>query len=1263
MPQGISSPEGRNLTPGFQLLRGVGVLELLEQDDRPTFVLDLHNPDNLKPGPLRPLYSNPALRGARNLYRLLSVGGGPSSEPSAAFAGFKTWAASPIESDNEGGGGRPSSEPLAPAANPSSLTYGGLSWSSSTIRKRFRVVKARGDVDAISPMPSGSAATTWTVADGRPEAVAALPLEEATPKPRNASEEGDYFGDTAMTSAADARPKAQSETYDRESGRVDSLVSAQGELAFESAYEETRPSFDWTRIPLDTPQLPDHFKFARSIDWASTSIGPIEHWPSQLRSMSNMVMGSPHPAALYWGEDYTAIYNEAYISIAGQKHPRLMGAKYKDAWSEIYSEVAPFLDSAWHSGQSTMKHDDRLLTTRNGFVEEAYFDWAIVPLLGADGNVVALYNPAFENTRRKVSERRMLTMREIGEKTSQAVDVGQFWAQLCKGLEFNVYDVPFALVYSVSEGTESEVSSMHSGSLANPPQVVLEGSLGVPDGHPAAVDAMDLRSSDEGFAPFMREAMAQPDTPVVLDRDAGTLPDSLIEGLAWRGFGDPSRTIVVFPVHPTTGRDAVVGFVVLGVNPRLRYDEDYQLFVHLLSRQLATSMASVLLFEEEIRRGQVAARLATQDRIELAQKLQMQTQQALESEYRFSKMAEFGPVGMFITDSQGQINYCNDMWWEISGHPAKSSQPSTLALAVWMESVRDEDRAGVEVVWAKLVNDKVAVTHELRFKGSRRVIDGHSVDTWVLMSAYPEKDALGELKSIFGCVTDISQQKWAQDLQKRRREEAAELKRQQENFIDISSHEMRNPLSAVLQCADEITLMIERHQLDPALENVPGLKMLLDRCLEAAGTISLCANHQKRIVDDILTLSKLDSKLVLLTPVDVQPVAVVQTLLRVFEPEFNANGIDGRFEIEQSYLDLAVDWVKLDPSRIHQVLINLLTNAVRFTQSRDIRSITVTLGASQGDPSRADFPYLPPRRTDLVDHTNEAEWGDGEKINIHLAVTDTSQGLDDQEKEELFHRFSQVSPRTHVQYGGVGLGLFVCQHLTELQGGQIGVTSEKGRGSTFAFYIKSRRGADPQQLDEQPLAPTQTASGGAPAQMPSLSTVSDATSSAPQAMLPSPISPTLLPIPDPYAPRPPFDVLIVEDNIVNQKVLERQLLICGSRTHVANHGAEALESLRRSRDWDGGPATDDPPNFAIILMDIEMPIMDGITCTKKIRELEDRGIISRRIPILAVTAYARDEQIETALAAGMVRLPPPFLSLFALLTDISRMVSCPSRSD
>jgi GAF domain-containing protein len=106
--------------------------------------------------------------------------------------------------------------------------------------------------------------------------------------------------------------------------------------------------------------------------------------------------------------------------------------------------------------------------------------------------------------------------------------------------------------------------------------------------------------------------------------------------------------------------DSILGFLVMGVNPRRSYDDDYQLFIQLLSRQLATSMASVVLFEEEIRQGQRAARLAALDRIELSKQLDLRTQEAMESETKFTRMAEFAPVGMFIANSRGEITYSND---------------------------------------------------------------------------------------------------------------------------------------------------------------------------------------------------------------------------------------------------------------------------------------------------------------------------------------------------------------------------------------------------------------------------------------------------------------------------------------------------------------------------------------------------------------------------------------------------------------------------
>jgi hypothetical protein len=105
-------------------------------------------------------------------------------------------------------------------------------------------------------------------------------------------------------------------------------------------------------------------------------------------------------------------------------------------------------------------------------------------------------------------------------------------------------------------------------------------------------------------------------------------------------------------------------------------------------------------------------------------------------------------------------------------------------------------------------------------------------------------------------------------------------------------------------------------------------------------------------------------------------------------------------------------------------------------------------------------------RAKRTDQTCGPDWGNGEEIYLEFAVQDTGRGLTPEEKKLLFQRFSQASPRTHVQYGGSGLGLFISRELTELQGGEIGVSSEAGKGSTFAFYVKCRRSSEPQEALE-----------------------------------------------------------------------------------------------------------------------------------------------------------------------------------------------------
>jgi PAS domain S-box-containing protein len=833
-------------------------------------------------------------------------------------------------------------------------------------------------------------------------------------------------------------------------------------------------------------------------------------------------------------------------------------------------------------------------------------------MVGGDGSVMGLYNPAFEKTRRKIAERRMLTLREIGERTASARDVKGFWAQVMGAFDYNQVDSPFMLLYSVTDDVDSDASSMHSSSTFAAKPCRLEGALGVPEGHQCAPEHLELRNGMDGFAPVFRE-VSHTDKPALLDIGTGDIPESLLHGLNWRGFGDPCTSVVVCPIHPTTG-EAVLGFLVLGVNPRRPYDDDYSLFIQLLSRQLATSLASVVLFEEEIRRGQKAAKLAALDRIELSQQLAARTQEAIESETKFTRMAEYAPVGMFIASSNGNITFANDSWYDISRVPRGQGTADK-----WLDAVREEDQKLVEDMWETLVVDKKPVSFEFRFKAPWQDRRGDKGETWVLFSSYPEKDEAGNLKSVFGSITNISEQKWAENIQTKKMEEAVELKRQQESFIDITSHEMRNPLSAILQCSDEISGSLTQYRQS-------GAKALPDElvasCLDAAQTISLCSQHQKRIVDDILTLSKLDSQLLLVTPVDSQPLQVVQRALKMHEGELQAADIQLKFVVDQTFRDMKLDWCRLDPSRVLQVLINLTTNSIKFTSTESKRTITVTLGGSATRPSQmpdAPVNYFPTRSN--KHSMADKEWGDGEPVFVMFSVSDTGRGLNPEEKKMLFMRFSQASPRTHVQYGGSGLGLFISRELTELQGGEIGFESEAGKGSTFAFYVAARRSSSPSDTSSIPLVHRASDAKG----KKEITAMVSKEDKHGKVLAP--------PATTPAAPAPALKkkVLIVEDNLVNQKVLSKQLKNLGTEVHVANHGGEALEKLRQSTYCTEGGTLE----LGVVLMDQEMPVMDGLTCTKMIRQLEREGKIRGHVPIIAVTANARNEQIQTALDVGM----------------------------
>ncbi|CAN9093973.1 unnamed protein product [Alternaria alternata] len=649
----------------------------------------------------------------------------------------------------------------------------------------------------------------------------------------------------------------------------------------------------------------------------------------------------------------------------------------------------------------------------------------------------------------------------------------------------------------------------------------LHGCNGLPEGHGLIVEEATI-DSEEGLIPDLRRAGAE---QTVIEHDDRFLATS------WGGWGAPSKKIIISPIMCGT---RLFGYLVFGTNPYRPHDDICKQFIRDLSRMVSSIVSSAVDCEANRKRQeQLEADLAFSD-------------------LKLRHLIDHASVGMCHVSLDGLMLWANDHYYQLAG---KSASDHAVGLA-FLEAYHDDDRAKADDVWERLIKGADHVTADLR------------------------------LKRMYTPPTGDPEPAQLQNFQARLAAEAREAKRQQEAFIDVVSHEMRNPLSAIVHCADAIANAIEECQTQLADIPVPCLDTLNDN-IQSANVIMQCANHQKRIIDDVLTLSKLDSMLLSITPVAVKPTKLVDSIVNIFQAELKTNKISYNITPDKSFLALGIDHVYLDPSRVTQVFINLLTNAIKFVKPSKEPNISIRFGASTSDP-RDLFPRNMFWATDGKqdgDVTSNPDWGTGEEIYLAFTVKDSGIGLQEKEIYKIFERFRQANVKTHVKYGGSGLGLFISKALTEKQGGEIGVSSVLGQGSTFGFYVKTRRVEwQPRTLKEM----FQQAGQEAAARQ--------------------------------------LHVLLVEDNIINQQVLGKQLKKAGCHVSVANHGLEALEILERE-------------TFDIVLMDLEMPVLDGLGAMREIRRREKEQVYaSERLPVIAVTANVRKEQIDTAIAAGADRV-------------------------
>ncbi|TID21535.1 aerobic respiration control sensor protein arcB [Venturia nashicola] len=1217
------------MDPMTEDLDALSIKEILDTDSRPTFIIDLDPDDDQLRGDgsiILPVFCNSALRSHDQLFDLV-VGVEPLTPQDRSHDNFKAWATGVTKFDD------------SQDVYPLSFLHAGILWTGSTVRRRWRLISGNAlwnpttHVQDLSKGPPHEVATGGSLL-GRLQTTRRKYESPQAPRAVTTArldEEIIMTSDTETLVSSEQTPLNKSfyrASLDEETGSgVTGLSSnSKGFISLEEVPVQAMP--DWTaKHPIGT--LSPHMLLAREVNWAATPLGPMGSWSPEFRQLANLCMGNPHPVALFWGAELTMLYNEAYADdTVGNKHPSLMGTGFSGPFSEIWDSIGPVFAECARTGISARKENDYLPIERYGFIEETFFSWTFTPVYGGTNKIVGFYNAPFETTKQVLSQRRMQTINRVGEHVACARTVKHFWKLLLEGLEHNHRDVPFALLYSVGEGDDEDHSSMSSGSIISLKSCHLEGSIGIPDGHPAAPQQLDLKRSREGFIPSFRTSMRTREPTTLHTRD-GSLPEELLEGITWRGFGDPCREAIIFPLRPTNG-DTVMAFLLLGVNPRRPYDDEYKAFSSMLNRQLATSLASVILFEEEIRRNRDAAEAAALEQAQLTQALKLQTD-------RLQRMTALSPLGMFNISPEGVIREANDRYFEMTGHPRDN-----LYEFSFMDHVLESSRKPMMDGWHRMVVDHLPYTGELQLDApyvERDNLDGEAIEYWVLTTAQPEFASDGSLRSIMGSITDISHLKWAHGLQEKRLKEAEETRRNQNEFIDCVCHEIRNPLSAILQCADDISSTMGEYFSNGILPTLD----VVENCIEEANTIALCAQHQKAIVDDILTVSKLDSNLLIITPVSVQPVEIARRAVKMFDAELQSKDLQVLFEAHSSLQELKVEWLMLDPTRVLQVLINLMTNAIKFTASSDSKTITVSVAVSREAPvvfNAQHFEYIPTRNAKANPTTGD-DWGMGEVMYLGLKVQDTGCGLNEEEMQQLFKKFSQASPRTHAQYGGSGLGLYICRQLAELHGGQIGVASKAGVGSTFGFYVMVRKTNPPGHTKSRRIIAHTPEFSADLSVSQAVGTPITEDTPTPPILTPPSLTPPLCtpplwsPMSHILALTPDFnpenlEILVVEDNLVNQKILVQQLRKVGSSVNAVNDGLEALAFLEETFY-----RTPHGRRLSIILMDLEMPNMDGLTCVRAIREMERAGSILGHVPVIAVTANVREGQITTAMKSGM----------------------------
>jgi len=488
---------------------------------------------------------------------------------------------------------------------------------------------------------------------------------------------------------------------------------------------------------------------------------------------------------------------------------------------------------------------------------------------------------------------------------------------------------------------------------------------------------------------------------------------------------------------------------------------------------------------------------------------------------KLSMVVEESPASIVITDKNGIIEYVNPKFEEVTGYTSKESVGKNPR---FLNAHHPENTVDYKILWDTILGGKI-------WKGEFCNKKKDGTIFWEISSISPVKNSQNEITHFIAIKDDISDRKEFEKKITLEKERANSANKAKGFFLAKMSHEIRTPMNGIIGMTDILLESVKDKDTQEKLK-----------------VISVSAENLLTIINEILDFSKIEAGQVELESIPVN----LKELLSDVENLLSIKAKEKGLYLRARYSDQLPACILGDPTRLKQIIINLVNNAIKFTEEG---GITILLEKKK-DLKRKD------------------------EFLLGINIIDTGIGISAEGKQKLFKAFSQTSSSTTRTHGGTGLGLLISKDLAKLMGGEIGVDSEIGKGSTFWVHIPTFETEPIQQANKKDV---QNNSG-------------ENTKS--------------------------LKVLVAEDNLINQKIALLNLEKLGHQVRFANNGIEAVELYKKE-------------NFDVVFMDIQMPEMGGLEATGQIREYEAKQHIIKKIPIVALTANALKTDKEKYLAAGM----------------------------